>query len=140
MSDFLNLLIDTEWLHAQFDAHPRDMWTFTIFAFLLGFVAGTTASKLIGRMRKRRTFNELDERERWMLAHAMQVSPKKWSVSGDIYVPCCEMLVRAGILASLGIEERANGVWHVYAIEIGWRGWLKKHKDELPDWNADMPE
>lgn len=54
MSDFLNLLIDTGWLQAQFDAHPRDMWTFTAFVLMLGMASGTGLTIVTGWVKTRR--------------------------------------------------------------------------------------
>lgn len=48
MPDFLNLLIDTAWLQAQLDAHPRDMWAFTFFVLALGFAFGSGLTLLSG--------------------------------------------------------------------------------------------
>ena len=40
MNDILGILIDAGYLQSQFDAHPRDMWAYTMLVFMVGVGIG----------------------------------------------------------------------------------------------------
>ena len=90
-------------------------------------------------MTKVRTWRVLNERELWCLACVWKTYPRKFSVSGNLFVSDFRTLVDAGILRYDGDEDHSGQVRSVYAISVGWRGWIARHADELPEVTADVP-
>lgn len=92
------------------------------------------------KRRKRETFDVLNERERWLLAIMLDVSPKVFSANGNQFIPVLDDMCGIGIINYSG-EVFVNKVSRrAYSIAIDWRRWLAKHADELPDPRSDMPE
>ena len=49
MNDLLSILIDSGYFQQQFDAHPRDMWAYTVLVFALGVAIGCAASRWLSK-------------------------------------------------------------------------------------------
>lgn len=146
MGDFLNLLIDADYVRVQYETHPLAMWALTVFVFALGVSVGygagrwrSRASGGVGLIAMARTWRVLNERELWCLAHVWETYPKKFSMSGDLFVSDFRTLVDAGILRHDGDEEHGGQVRRVYTIAVGWRGWVARHAGELPDPTSEVP-
>lgn len=90
--------------------------------------------------RKRETFDVLSEREKWCLAHVWTVFPKKFSISGDLFVSDFQTLVSIGVLRFDGAERHDNEVRMIYTIALEWRRWVTDHADELPEPGLKPPE
>lgn len=53
MNDIIGLLIDAGYLQSQFDAHPRDMWAYTMLVFMVGVGIGFALSRLFKGVERR---------------------------------------------------------------------------------------
>ena len=75
MNDILNVLLDADYLQKQFDAHPRDMWAFTVLVFMVGIAIGFALSRLLKWSDRRRAESKRKEAERKKLM--------EWAVALD---------------------------------------------------------
>lgn len=90
--------------------------------------------------RKRKTFDVLNEREKWLLAVMIDMSPKTFSTISTKYLPLLEYMCDAKIVKYTGEVIVDGGKTRSYTIAIDWRIWLTDHLDELPDPHSAMPE
>ena len=90
--------------------------------------------------RKRETFDLLNNREKWCLSHVWTTHPRKFSISGDLFVSDFRTLTDLGVLRFDGAERHDNEVRMIYTIAMEWRRWLTDHADELPEPGLKPPE
>lgn len=90
--------------------------------------------------RKRRIFNTLNEREKWLLAAILDMSPMVPSSNDNRIIPCLKFMCDAGILLDTGIVTVNGAEKESFTIKSDWRTWLADHADELPNPHSDMPE
>lgn len=125
MNDIIGLLIDAGYLQSQFDAHPRDMWAYTVLVFLVGIGTGFAFSAMVKRHENRlqgRTgvlsaarsalgnLHWRATRRRRMRDTLDGLTPKMWYVvkqayeNGEFragaYDPYVNMLMEAGVLCA----------------------------------------
>lgn len=90
--------------------------------------------------RKRKAFDVLNDRERWLLAAILDMSPMVPSSNDNKIVPYLRSMCSEGILLDTGTVTVKGVKKESYVISVGWRKWLADHADELPDPHSDMPE
>lgn len=89
--------------------------------------------------RKRETFDLLNDREKWCLSHVWTTHPRKFSISGDLFVSDFRTLVDVGALRFDGDEVHGGETRSVYAISFEWRKWIAAHANELPEPTQKAP-
>lgn len=89
--------------------------------------------------RKREVFDLLNDREKWCLSHVWTTHPRKFSISGDLFVSDFRTLTDLGMLRFDGDEVHGGETRSVYAISFEWRKWIAAHANELPEPTQKAP-